>query len=111
MNLTEKEVAAEIAIREVSALNRQSLQELANLYVVQDHLFDRYQSYEPAYSQAPVSRSTDGYAGEYGESDFLKAIVGKDLNSLWNVMDELMDTIHVVNSKVYDSVIRKVKQI
>lgn len=111
MNLTEKEVAAEIAIREASALNRQSLQELAGLYIVQDHLFGQPQPYAGGYSQALPPQPTGGYAGEYGESDFLRAIAGKDLEALWSVMDELMDTLSVVNQKAYNSVMRKVTQI
>lgn len=111
MNLNEKEVNAEIALREASGLNRTSLQELANLYVVRDHLLNQYQPYDMAYSQAPAPQYTEEIAGEYGGSDFLQAIAGKDLAALWDVMDELMDTLHVVNAKVYDSVMRKIRQV
>lgn len=111
MNLNEREVNAEIALREASGLNRTSLQELANLYVVRDHLLAQYQDYEQAYSQAPAPQSAGGYAGEYGESDFLQAIAGKDLPALWEIMDELMDTLRVVKVKVYDSVMQKISQI
>lgn len=64
-----------------------------------------------AYSQAPAPQYTEEIAGEYGKSDLLQAIAGKDLAALWDVMDELMDTLHVVNAKVYDSVMRKIRQV
>lgn len=47
----------------------------------------------------------------YGDSDFLKAVFGKKASSAWTVMDELMDTLHVVNPKVYESVMRKIKEL
>lgn len=58
-----------------------------------------------AYSEAgtPVGETL----GEYGDSDFLRAVAGKDPAKAWAVMDELMDTLLTVNSKVYNSVMAK----
>ena len=61
-----------------------------------------------AYSAAapPVAQEM---VGEYGDSDFLLAVSGKDPAKAWTVVDELMDTLSLVNRKVYDSVLRKIK--
>lgn len=111
MDLNEREVNAEIAQREASALNRTSLQELANLYVVRDHLFGGKDRYDIGYSMAPAPKSYDEMVGDFGDSDFLQAVTGKDAAQAWAVIDELMDTLRVVNSRVYDSVMRKIREI
>lgn len=43
----------------------------------------------------------------YGSSDFLQAVAGKDPATAWSVMDELMETLRVVNARAYESVMRK----
>ena len=49
--------------------------------------------------------------GEYGDSEFLIAVAGKDPAKAWSVVDELMDTLAMVNSKVYNSVMQKIKRV
>lgn len=71
----------------------------------------------PAYSYAapPVSTETlprysgADTVGDYGESDFLHAVQGKDPAAMWAVMDELMETLKMVNPRVYDGVMRKIR--
>jgi len=61
-----------------------------------------------AYSmQAPLQE----YVGQYGDSEFLKAVSGKDSADAWAVMDELMDTLQVVNARAYNSVLRKIQEL
>ena len=43
----------------------------------------------------------------YGDSDFLRAVSQKDPAHVWRVMDELMETLHIVEPRVYNSVMRK----
>lgn len=111
MSLTEKEVNAEIAIREANALNRASLNDLAALYIVRDHMDGIQPRYDAGYSRAAEPLPPPDTAGEYGRSDFLRAIAGKDLERLWLIVDELMDTLQAVNTKVYNGVMRKINSI
>lgn len=60
---------------------------LAWLYVVRDHM------------RIPIIIE--------GESEFLRTINGKDSTEVWSVMDELMETLKVVQPRVYSSVLRK----
>ncbi len=53
--------------------------------------------------------SGDPPVGDYGESDFLQAVRGKRPADVWAVMDELMDTLAVVNHRVYDGVMRQIR--
>ena len=36
---------------------------------------------------------------------------GKDPSAAWSVMDELMETLRVVNPRAYDSVLRKINRL
>lgn len=58
-----------------------------------------------AYSDAGIPTSET--LGLYGDSDFLRAVDGLPAHEAWAVMDELMDTLQIVSSKTYDSVMRK----
>ncbi len=62
-----------------------------------------------AYSEA--STPAGETLGLYGESDFLRAVAGIPAPDAWAVMDELMDTLQVVNPRTYDSVMRKLGRI
>jgi hypothetical protein len=84
----------------------QNCEKLAAIYTVLDHLY-------PA-SDETISK---GYSGDapsaesiprYGDTDFLDAIVGKDPREMWLLMDELMETLAVINPRLYDGVMRKI---
>lgn len=84
---------------------------LANLYTVRNEMLglSTTQPQIAAYSETgnPVSETL----GQYGDSDFLRAVEGKDPAEAWAVMDELMETLQAVNQRVYDSVMRKLRRL
>ena len=43
------------------------------------------------------------------ESEFMKSIDGKQAAKIWKVMDELLESVRLINDRLYSSVIRKVK--
>ena len=45
-----------------------------------------------------------------GDSAFLLAVSGMDSVKAWAVMDELMDSLKVVNERVYNSVMQKLEK-
>ena len=52
--------------------------------------------------------SAGSSAIEYqGESDFAKAIYGRDPSEVWPVIDELMTTIQVIHPRLYTGVMAK----
>lgn len=83
---------------------------LANLYTVRNEMLglSASQSQITAYSKAGAQEST---LDQYGDSDFLAAVSGKDQAAAWKVMDELMETLQVVNRRAYDSVMRKLDRL
>lgn len=82
-------------------------EKLAALYTIQDHQGGgTAPAPTMAYSSAP---SPVEVISNYGDSDFLQAVRGKDTQAVLSIMDELMDTLRVVNERIYNSVMRKVE--
>ena len=52
----------------------------------------------------------DALAAPAPDSDFLRAVARVDPARAWEVMDELMDSLKVVNERVYNSVMRKLEK-
>lgn len=107
-NLKEIEWAISQLESEESSKNGYLL--LSALYHLRDRMSgepDRMQS--PLYSSASEPKS--GPVSAYGESDFLQAVSGKDSAAAWAVMDELMETLQVVNPRAYGSVMRKIRNL
>lgn len=74
---------------------------LAAYYIIKDNLFDREpELHEPVF----YTRSGAGYSGK---SDFAKLMQDVDDEKKWKLIDELMETLQVVNPKLYASVMRK----
>lgn len=116
--LDEAEIRKEIARLEYEESSYSNYAKLANLYVIRDKMREEEQgdknqymghySGNPAPARATVEPAT---VGEYGDSEFLLAVAGKNPEKAWAVVDELMDTLAMVNSKVYNSVMQKIKRI
>ncbi len=114
--LDKAEIRAAIAKLEFDESSYSNYAKLASLYVIRDKMQEeergdggRYVGY---YSGAPAPVSVEpATVGEYGDSEFLLAVAGKNPEKAWAVVDELMDTLAMVNSKVYNSVMQKIKRI
>jgi hypothetical protein len=113
--LDEAEIRKEIARLEYEESSYPNYAKLANLYVIRDKMRgaenarDKFVGY---YSGAPAPVIAEpATVGEYGDSDFLLAVAEKDPAKAWTVVDELMDTLSLVNRRVYDSVLRKIKSL
>ena len=111
--LDKAEIRAAIAKLEFEESSYSNYAKLASLYVIRDKMQgaenarDKFVGY---YSGAPAPVIAEpATVGEYGDSEFLLAVAGKDPEKAWAVVDELMDTLSLVNRKVYDSVLRKIK--
>ena len=70
------------------------------LYTVYDKLF--------ANSSEKTAKSTD--IQPVSDSEFMRLIVGKDWTSLLAILDELMDTIKILQPRLYDAVMRKLSE-
>jgi len=60
----------------------------------------------PQYSFDTGKPDTVSY---YSDTEFAGLIEGKDANTMWAIVDELMSTLQVIEPRLYAAVIRKVR--
>ena len=95
--LDRKEIDIEIARLEYGDSSYPAYAKLADLYTIRDRM-DRQEhqaTYEGLHFAAPASVDFPPVE-DYGDSDFLRTVYGKDQASAWGIMDDLMDTLHTV---------------
>ena len=108
-NLKEIEWAISDLEEQDTSENRYIL--LAALYTCRNHMLGLSAPSPESSAYSEVEIPVPEALGLYGESDFLNAVAGKDPIAIFSVMDELMETLHVVNPRAYDSVLRKISRI
>lgn len=102
------EINAEIARLEYIESSYPNYAKLADLYIIRDRMQGSSEplAYEQSYPTA--SAVAVDISGDYGDSNFLQSVSGKSQQKVMEIMDELMDTLKVVNPRTYDSVMRKI---
>lgn len=107
--IDEKELQLWISRLETEESNWTNYEKLAALYIIQNQNAPKEPERPMLYSAAPAPVET--YApetvGNYGDSDFLQAVSDMAPARAWEVMDELMDSLKIVNERVYNSVMQK----
>ena len=89
--------------------NANTCLKLAAFYTIKKELFGEEKGGDDRlYSYAP---SPEESAGQYGDSEFLEAVEGKPVEGLMVIMDELMDSMKILQPRIYDSVMRKVRNL
>ena len=84
----------------------QNCEKLASIYTVLDHLYpENTPQIEEGYSFSAGNASN--VIGDYGESEFLQLIKGRELTEVIPTLDELVATVQVLNPRLYASFIRK----
>ena len=78
---------------------------LAAFLTIKKEMFPEEQEVPYSYSFA-TPPETISYQSD---SDFAQAIQGMEQKELLSVIDELMDAVKVLNPRLYDSVMRKLK--
>ena len=87
--------------------NASTCLKLAAFYTIKNEMFGKKSEPTPAYSYSgPVAEATVDYDGD---SEFAGLIDGKNAYNMWSIMDELMNTLSVVEPKLYQAVLRKLK--
>lgn len=60
---------------------------------------------------APATAKTEeSVVGNHGTSEFLQVIAGKDAETVWKVIDETMDTLKLMEPRLYAGVLRKLEK-
>lgn len=80
---------------------------LASFFIIRRELFEEEKEDEQ-FSQPMFSYSSGEHVGKYGDSEFLEAVDGKPIENVMLIMNELMDSMQVLQPRIYNSVMRKV---
>lgn len=83
----------------------QNMQKLATFYTIYEHLYP-----SNAY-QDQIKTVQQEIADYYGDTDFLRLIEGKDAEKLWLLMDELMESVKVLQPRLYDATMQQLKDL
>lgn len=107
--IDEKELRLWISRLETEESSWPNYQKLAALYIIQNQNAPKEPDRPMLYSAspAPVETYAPETVGNYGDSDFLRAVSDMAPERAWEVMDELMDSLKIVNERVYNSVMQK----
>lgn len=106
--LDEKEIDSEISRLEYIESSYSNYSKLADLYIIRDRMTKNCmpnEVYEAEYSYSPPE---DTVINSYGDSEFMQMISGKKSADILKIIDELMDTLKVVNQKAYRSILMKI---
>lgn len=80
---------------------------LAAYFTIYDHLYPKQAEKAEEVPQAIFKTVNEGTIADYGDTDFYRAIKGKKAADVWDVMNELMETIQVINPRLYEGVMRQ----
>lgn len=86
---------------------------LAALYTIRDHM----NGTETGLEEKPINQGYSYNSGAtiektidyYSDTDFARAIGGKDAVRIWSIIDELMTVLQATNTRLYNGVMRKIE--
>lgn len=93
-----EDIVDEITKLEQSEPSWNNVQKLSWLYTVRDHL-----------EKPPVKAK--GFASPEGGSEFRQCTGGKDVEAVMIIIDELMETTHILNPRLYEAVIERMNEL
>lgn len=103
--IDENEIRKWIARLETEESSWSNYEKLAVLYtVLNQHGNEDERPVPVMYSAAPAPVNV------YGDSDFLQAVSNADLKKALTIIDELMDSLKIINERIYNSVMEKIKK-
>lgn len=102
--ISEKELLEAIDKCENNVNSFQWCEKLAALYTVYDHLYGQPVEYANIRTEAETVVEVEE------DSDFLKAVNGKNAVTVWNIMSELMESVKLIQPRLYDAVMRKINE-
>lgn len=111
--LDEREIGKEIARLEYEESSYPNYGKLAVLYTIRAEMQKTEQSKEPHFARlysAAAAPEAAAQVGSYGDSDFLQTVARKRPAAVWLVLDELMESLRVMQPRTYAAVMRKLDE-
>lgn len=82
---------------------------LAAFLTIKDYLYPQYEKPYPQYSYAAEPESVENTVNYKSDAEFFRLANGMECSKVWKVILELMETLQVVNPRLYAGVIKKLK--
>lgn len=101
------EIRKEIARLEYEEASYDNYAKLATLYTIRAEM-TKPETVERVARVTPERSYSNDTVGEYGDSDFLRTIAGKPQGAVWLIVDELADSLRVMQPRTYAAVMRKI---
>lgn len=101
------EIRKEIARLEYEEASYDNYAKLATLYTIRAEM-SKPETEEHTARVTPARSYSVETVDEYGDSDFLHAIAGKPPGAVWLIIDELVDSLRVMQPRTYAAVMRKI---
>lgn len=102
--ISQKELLKAIEEHERSVNSLQGCEKLSALYTVYDHLYGQPIEY------ANIHTETENIIEVSGDNEFLQAVNGKEASKMWEIMSELMESVRLIQPKLYDAVMQKIQE-
>lgn len=103
--ITIEQINGEIAVLEEETPTYVVMQKLADLYTVRDHM-----GIGESETSTVAMKVKNGRVVYDGMSEFAEAIKNKDIYETLKIVDELMDTLSILNPKLYEGVMIKLRE-
>lgn len=102
-------------IAEIVNKRDQSVSEIRDLaaFIIARNDLDKEEaagSYGDAAPNPMTAPIVETIIGDYGDSEFLKVIAGKDSALVWNVINATMETLKVMEPRLYAGVLRRIEE-
>lgn len=109
--LSLREVDEAIAVYEKEPATMALVARLADLYTVRNHLVGVQGERRSEAPETSPERLSIKEIPLNSDSEFAKAIQGKDVAAVWAAVDELVETIKIVNPRLYDGLLRQLRKV
>lgn len=101
--MTRQELEKAIESCERAPMSYQNCEKLATFYTIYNHLYTRRTPQVEMVTETEISVSNS--------SKFCRMIDGMQATKVWNIMDELMTSLEVVQPRLYDAVMQKIQDL
>ena len=85
---------------------------LAAFYTIRREMFgkaEQLERAENAYSYAAEPAPVDTHIQYISDTEFSRAIDGRNLNDVWPIIDELVSSVEVLMPRLYNSLMRRLQ--
>lgn len=82
---------------------------LAAFLTIKDYLYPRYEEPYPQYSYASEPEQVETTVNYNSDAEFFQLANGMEYDKVWKIIAELMETLQVINPRLYAGVIKKLK--